>query len=108
MPLAAVAAPLGADGSKVAKFTQSELMSSSMARTAPARTSKLARSVMFSPGPPTYTRAPSRVHPDPRAGDVYLIPKGVTPLRRIDDVEAGNRPSVVDEEIEVLPHSYHP
>lgn len=52
-PFADVAGAVGELGSKVARFTQSVLMSSSMARTAPARTSRLASVVMFSPGPPT-------------------------------------------------------
>ncbi len=53
VPLPVLAAVAPALGAKVARLTQSVLMSSSMARTAPARTSTSARSVMFMSGPPT-------------------------------------------------------
>ena len=53
VPFVLFAGPVGDDGWYVAKFTQSVLMSSSMARTAPALTSRLARSVILRSGPAT-------------------------------------------------------
>src|SRR5208283_4900867 len=53
VPLAGEASPVGVAGSNVARFTQSVLISSSMARTAPARMRRSARSVMLRLGPPT-------------------------------------------------------
>ena len=47
------ARPFEDDGEYVTKLTQSVLMSSSIARTAPARTNRFAKSVMFKPGPAT-------------------------------------------------------
>jgi hypothetical protein len=52
-PFEGEARPFEDDGEYVTKLTQSVLMSSSIARTAPARTNRFAKSVMFKPGPAT-------------------------------------------------------
>ena len=80
----------------------SVLMSSSMARTAPARASRLARSVMLSSGPADVDERTVGRHPETGSPDVDRVAERGAPLRGVGGVQAGNRLPIVDQEVQVL------
>ncbi len=82
-------------------------MSSSIARTAPARARRSARSVMLSPGPANIDEGSVSGDTDPGAPDVYLVPERRAPSGRVRGVEAGHRSAVSDQQVQVLANRDH-